>query len=152
MGYFCNAVFGGSKGLNSGLSDNAYSNSPNELSKPAPNALISPSCLHKPNSTVNQKIVASFAISSSDAPNDAKPISCEKSAKSGSANYMHKRNKLDGDNRKDDMIMILYQGNVTQQFMTNIGFRGIERFRSMTNILCRIKDTEGKGVQEITTR
>lgn len=100
MGYFCNAVFGGSKGLNSGLSDNAYSNSPNELSKPAPNALISPSCLHKPNSTVNQKIVASFAISSSDAPNDAKPISCEKSAKSGSANYVHKRNKLDGDNKK----------------------------------------------------
>jgi hypothetical protein len=88
IGYFCNAVFGGSKGLNSGLSDNAYSNSPNELSKPAPKALTSPSCLHKPNSTVNQKIVANLAISSSEAPNDAKPISCEKSAKSGSANYV----------------------------------------------------------------
>lgn len=88
IGYFCTAVLAGSKGLNSGLSDKQYSNSPYELSKPAPYALSSPSCRHTPNSTVNQNIVANFSISSSDAPNDAKPISCEKSAKSGSANYM----------------------------------------------------------------
>ena len=76
----------GSKGLNFGLSEQAYSNSPNEDRIPAPYAFFSPLCLVIPNSIVNQYMAPSLFNSISEAPKLAKPISYEKSAKSLWAN------------------------------------------------------------------
>lgn len=55
IGYFFTPVFSGSNSLNSGSSVKQYCNSPNDDSKPAPNAFNSPCWRHKPYSTVNQK-------------------------------------------------------------------------------------------------
>ena len=54
IGYFWTAVLKGSNGFSSGLPLKLYCSSPNEDSRPAPYALSFPSCLHRPNSTINQ--------------------------------------------------------------------------------------------------
>mmetsp|Transcript_62254 Transcript_62254/g.145992 ORF Transcript_62254/g.145992 Transcript_62254/m.145992 type:complete len:201 (+) Transcript_62254:104-706(+) len=68
-----------------GSASQAHSISPNELSRPAPKALHSLPSRKSPNSTVNQYTDARRVTSSSEAASDAKPISCEKSAKAGLA-------------------------------------------------------------------
>jgi len=48
-------------------------------------------------------------------------------------------------------IWVGKQGNMAEQFMADIGFRGVQGLGVMTDILGRVEDTESEAIQEITT-